>query len=115
MDLDQFTNDENIDTVLGDDIFFKGVLKFKKSLKIKGKLNGEIKESGTLIIGEHAQVQANVQVNDVLVEGTIKGNITAKRSIEMKKHGRLQGDIKAPDLRIHSGSILNGKCEMETL
>ena len=115
MDLNQYEHEENIDTVLGDDIYFKGILKFKKSLKIKGKMDGNIEDSGVLVVGEHARVTGNINANDVMIEGTHTGNITAKHSIEINKHARLKGDLKAPDLRIHSGSVFNGKCEMETL
>ena len=115
MNSSDYTNESNIDTVLGDDIRFKGVLKFQKSLKIKGKFNGSIEDSGVLVVGENAVINANIVAENVIISGRVTGNINAKKSLELQRHAKIKGDIKTPDIVINTGAIFNGKCEMETI
>ncbi len=106
--------DENkIDTVIADDIAFKGSLKFKNSLKIKGSFEGRIETDGQLIVGREAKVSADVKATEVNISGVFSGKIKALKKIELFKKSKTTGDIVAPELTIESGSIFNGTCIME--
>jgi len=103
----------NIETVLASDINFKGKLKFRKSLKINGNLDGEIDASeGHLIIGENAHVKANIIASRLSNYGKINGNVDISYSLEIYNKAMLKGDIKTNEFFIQKGGYFNGKCEM---
>jgi cytoskeletal protein CcmA (bactofilin family) len=58
-------------------------------------------------------VEAEVDVGEIIVQGTIVGNIRAKRSIELLTPGRVKGDLTTPSLQIDKGVIFEGRCFME--
>jgi cytoskeletal protein CcmA (bactofilin family) len=110
----EIVEDENkIDTVIADDILFKGTIKFKNSLKIKGRMEGKIETDGHLIIGREAVVSADISGRVVTVNGELNGKIKASQKVELLKKSITRGDIVTPDIAIESGSILNGTCLME--
>ena len=104
--------ESEIDTVLADDIDFTGVLKFSKSLMIKGKFDGQIEAEGHLFLGPNSYVKAQIKVNKLTSYGKIDGNVFAKERVELSKESQLNGDIVTPDLVIESGCKFNGKCSM---
>jgi cytoskeletal protein CcmA (bactofilin family) len=66
-----------------------------------------------LVIGEGAIVEAEVDIGEVIIQGTVVGNIKAKRSIEIHAPGRVKGDIHTPSLQIDKGVIFEGRSFME--
>ena len=112
-DLKHLVEDENkIDTVISSDIHFKGKLKFRNSLKIKGTFEGKIETDGFLIIGREAVVSADISAKIVSVNGVINGKIRAAQGINLQKHSRTNGDLITPDLIMEQGALFNGTCIM---
>ncbi|PKL35685.1 MAG: cell division protein [Spirochaetae bacterium HGW-Spirochaetae-1] len=110
----EIVEDENkIDTVIADDIHFRGSLKFKNSLKIKGIFEGKIETDGHLIVGREATVSADINARIVSVSGIVNGKIRASQKVELFKKSRSGCDMIAPDLSIESGSVFNGTIIME--
>ena len=101
-----------IATVFSKDTEFSGDLSFKKSLQINGKFDGEITSGGILVIGEGAEVRANIKANTVILKGTITGNVEAEERLEIHQEGRLFGNIRTSQLKIADGVVFEGKCEM---
>jgi len=99
-------------TILGPETYIDGSLRFKKSLKILGEFKGTIETEGLLIIGEEARVEANVKVGALILGGGLTGDVYAAERIEMLSTGRLIGNIKTPELRVETGVIFEGQCEM---
>lgn len=104
--------EKDIDTVLAEDIDFSGTMRFKNSLMIKGKFEGQINADGHLVLGPDAVVKASIKAGIVTNYGKIIGNVEAIKKLELLKGAELQGDIKTPDLIIESGCIFNGNCAM---
>lgn len=104
--------DESIDTIINDDITFRGTLSFNQTLKIKGQFKGTITSPGKLIIDETGDVEADVEVGSLVVLGNLKGNVDAKEKVELKKPGKVVGDIKTPGLEVEAGSKIIGNCLM---
>ncbi|MBN1798828.1 MAG: polymer-forming cytoskeletal protein [Spirochaetales bacterium] len=105
-------DEDEIDTILAEDIDFTGELKFKAPLMIKGKFKGEIKASNDLYIGENADIEAKIDADMISSRGKIKGNISAKKRIELFSTAKVEGDITCPDLVIESGAKYDGYCNM---
>ncbi len=102
-------------TILERDAEFEGKLTFEGTVQINGKFNGEIFSDGMLIVGDGAEVKANIDVGVVIISGTVMGTIRAKQKIEMVDHARVFGDIFSPALAVSEGAIFEGHCSMGTL
>ena len=102
-----------ITTLLGRGATFEGKLTFEGTVRIDGRFKGEVFSDGVLVIGEGAQVEAQIDVGEVIIQGTVVGNITAKRSIEIHAPGRVKGDLHTPSLQIDKGVMFEGRSFME--
>mgnify|MGYP001612728308 CR=1 FL=1 len=99
-------------TFLGKGTDFKGVVSFGGTIRIDGRVEGEIHTTGTLIVGEHAMIQGIVSVGVLMNSGKIHGTITAVEKIQILKPGVLIGDIRTPVIAIEEGSRFHGMCDM---
>jgi cytoskeletal protein CcmA (bactofilin family) len=99
--------------LLGRGAAFEGKLTFDGTVRIDGRFKGEVFSDDVLVIGEGAQVEAQIDVGEVIIQGTVVGNIKAKRSIEIHAPGRVKGDIHTPSLQIDKGVIFEGRSFME--
>jgi cytoskeletal protein CcmA (bactofilin family) len=106
------SEEKNADTIIGEDIVFKGVLRFNNSLRLKGKMKGTIESSGELIIDDTGSVEADVNINSIFVNGSLRGNVDAKVKVEIGNTGKVIGDIKTPVLQIQSGAKFSGNSIM---
>lgn len=104
-----------INTLLGRGSVFEGKLTFEGTVRIDGRLSGEIFSNDVLVIGEGAQVSAEIEVGVVIVEGNVTGNIRARRAVELHAPARMKGNIETPSLFIDKGVIFEGNCKMENL
>ena len=102
----------NLNAFLGEGTSFKGTLTFEGTVRIDGKLEGEIFTKDTLVIGEAAQVTASIHTGVAEISGTVHGNITAERKVDIHANGRLFGNISTPSLVIAEGVIFEGSCTM---
>lgn len=103
----------NFDTVIGDDILFRGKVHFKNDFRINGKIQGQIHSPGHLSVGPTAEIEADIETGSVSIEGTFKGNITSTKTVEILKSARIYGDIRTPDLQIQNGAKFTGSCIMD--
>ena len=99
-------------SVLSSEVEITGTVKASGSIRIDGKLDGELTCAGDAVIGKGATIKGNITVNSVTISGTVNGNITAKDRIEMKTSGRVMGDIKAKRLAVEDGVTFVGKSEV---
>ncbi|RMH41300.1 MAG: polymer-forming cytoskeletal protein [Deltaproteobacteria bacterium] len=102
-----------INTLLGRGSEFEGKLTFEGTVRIDGKLSGEVFSDDVLVVGEGALVQAEIDVGEIIIQGTVIGNIRAKRGIEIHAPGRVKGDLTTPMLQIDKGVIFEGRSFME--
>ena len=103
-----------VTTLLGKGSEFEGKLSFEGTVRVDGKLTGEIFTDDVLMVGEGAEVNAEVTVGAIVIQGTVRGNITAKRSVEIHSPGRVKGNINTPSLFIEKGVFFDGHCQMES-
>jgi cytoskeletal protein CcmA (bactofilin family) len=103
-----------VTTLLGKGSEFEGKLSFEGTVRVDGKLTGEIFTDDVLVVGEGAEVNAEVTVGAIVIQGTVRGNITAKRSVEIHSPGRVKGNINTPSLFIEKGVFFDGQCQMDS-
>ncbi len=68
--------------------------------------------NGNLIVDETGQVDADITVSSLSVNGSLRGNVDAKEKVDVGKTGSVIGDIKTPLLSIESGAKFSGNCIM---
>jgi cytoskeletal protein CcmA (bactofilin family) len=108
----QVEQDSENFTLLGKGAGFKGVMSFDGTVRIDGRVEGEIYITGTLIVGEHAIIEGVVSVGVLMNSGKINGTVTALEKIHILKPGELVGDIRTPVIAIEEGSHFHGMCDM---
>jgi cytoskeletal protein CcmA (bactofilin family) len=99
-------------TLLGKGAEFRGIVSFDGTLRVDGRVEGEIHTTGTLIVGEHAVIEGIVSAGVLMNSGKINGTITAIEKIQILKPGVLVGDIRTPVIAIEEGSHFHGMCDM---
>jgi cytoskeletal protein CcmA (bactofilin family) len=91
---------------------FHGELSFQDTLRIDGKFEGTIREGRLLIIGESADVNADIYVATVSVSGRLRGNVHAKERVELHASARCQCNIDTRVLVVEEGAMFEGGCSM---
>jgi cytoskeletal protein CcmA (bactofilin family) len=91
-----------------------GRLEIQGDLKIAGNVEGELKASGDVSVGEGAAIQASIEGANVNVRGQVTGNVTAKKRLTLGGSGRLNGDVKVARLTVEDGATLNGNVTMQS-
>ncbi|MGQ0812232.1 MAG: bactofilin family protein [Nitrospiraceae bacterium] len=104
-------DDDNF-TFLGKGVDFKGVVSFDGTVRIDGRLEGEIHTTGMLVVGEHAVVKGIISAGTLVTSGKINGTVTAVEKIQILKPGVLIGDVRTPAVSIEEGSHFHGMCDM---
>ena len=90
-----------------------GEANFKGMLRVDGHLSGRVSSAdGTLIVSTGGQVDANIDVSVAQIYGTVNGDITATKRIEMGRVAKVTGNIQTPALVIENGAIFEGSCRM---
>lgn len=102
-----------INTLLGRGTSFEGKLTFEGTVRIDGKLVGEIFSDDILVIGEGADVKAKIEVGTLIVEGNVDGNVKAGKLVELHAPARVRGNLETPQLFIDKGVIFEGHCKMD--
>jgi cytoskeletal protein CcmA (bactofilin family) len=101
-----------IKAFLGPGSQFEGKLVFNEIVRLDGAFRGEITSHDTLIVGESAEIQADVQVGTLIMSGRFKGNIKAKTRVELRAPAQVDGSIETPALSVEDGVSLNGTVTM---
>ncbi|MDM8542305.1 polymer-forming cytoskeletal protein [Desulfococcaceae bacterium HSG7] len=104
----------SISTFIEAGVSIEGTITFENTIRLDGKLKGKISgNSGTVIIGEKGDMQADINAAVVVIMGQVQGTVVATERIEIYPPARVAGDIQAPVVSIESGVVFNGNCSMK--
>ena len=102
-----------INALLGRGTEYEGKLTFQGRVRIDGLFRGQIFSEDVLILGDGAEVHAEVAVGTLIVRGgELWGDVRARQLVEIHAPGRVHGDIHTPQLFIDKGVLFEGKCTM---
>jgi cytoskeletal protein CcmA (bactofilin family) len=105
-----------ITALLGRGTHFEGKLHFEGRLRIDGSFRGQIKSPDVLVIGEGAEVVAEIDVATVIIKGgSVEANVRAAQSIELYVPARVSGSLHAPEIFMDKGVQFSGTCTMAPL
>ena len=103
-----------VTTLITSGCYFEGKLYCKNDSRIGGRVEGQIISEGLLIIEEGGFISADIKADEVVVHGTVKGELQATGKVDLNKTSRFEGDITTPTLVIQEGAKFNGRCFMST-
>jgi cytoskeletal protein CcmA (bactofilin family) len=106
------TRGDKLNTVIGKDTVFTGKMEVVGTLRVDGKMKGEIIVSDTISIGGTGEVDASVQTKNAVISGTVRGNIHATEKTELQAKSVIYGDIVTKSLAIEQGAVFQGHCNM---
>ena len=97
---------------IGPSIRIKGEIVAREPFLISGHVDGTIDVDGhTLTVAEGATVAATVTADTVIIQGKVKGELSATTKIIVRESASVEGAISAPAISIAEGATINGKVE----
>ena len=101
-----------VPTVIGKDAVVKGELTSQNDMLIEGRVEGKIRSSHRVVIGESGNVQAQVHARIVSVRGEVHGDCEASKKIEITATGKVFGNISAETIVVAEGATFRGSSRM---
>jgi len=111
MKSNSFAGDDNI-TLLAKGVMLKGEIHVEGTVRIDGRLDGEIQTKGQVIIGEDGLVQGTITAGTLISSGRIKAKVTAFERVQLMKTATLIGEVLTPVLIMEEGAKLQGVTDM---
>lgn len=102
---------QSISTIICEGSIFEGKLTAPAYARIDGQIIGDVLIDEGLIIGEKGVIRGNIITKDMVVYGTIDGNLQVS-SLEIKATGKVNGDISTQTLTIENGAVYSGGINM---
>lgn len=102
---------QSISTLISEGSIFDGNLKAPAFARIDGQITGDVMIDEGLILGEHGSIQGNVVTKELVVYGTITGNLQVS-TLEIKATGKITGEIRTQTIEIENGAVYNGTLSM---
>lgn len=99
-------------TLIGAETVITGELNTGEVVQIEGRVEGKIKSSGLVVIGEAGRVKAEIEADNVSIRGKLEGDCTAKNKVEITRTGKVFGNLRAPRIAVAEGAIFRGASQM---
>jgi cytoskeletal protein CcmA (bactofilin family) len=104
--------DPKLTTFISEGCMIEGKITGTGSIRIDGQLNGDIEMRESTIIGSKGIITGNIKTQEIVLFGTVTGNIIAK-SVDIKSGGNILGDIVTDQMTVELGGIHNGTISMK--
>lgn len=99
--------------ILGKSVMVKGQIYSREDLTIDGEVEGTVElQEHRLTVGPNGRVQAGIKAREIVVLGTVHGNVEATDKIDIRKDAKLVGDIKTARIVIEDGAYFKGSIDI---
>lgn len=105
-------NSALMDTIIGENTTIKGDIESDSSIKITGRVEGDIKASGDVIVLINATITGSVWAENLILAGTINGDVHVKNNLHLESTARLIGDMEVHSFVTDEGAVFEGNCKM---
>lgn len=95
--------------VIGKGLVIQGELSGEGNVQLGAELEGQVNLTGTLVILEGARIQADIFATEIIVAGTVRGNLMALGKVELSATGRVVGSVRGKVLVVREGGRVNGR------
>ncbi len=99
------------ETVLGTNSTLEGHLTSGANVRLDGTFTGTLEIGGNVLVGETAQINADINAKNISIAGAVRGNVRGKK-VQLLRTGRIWGDIHATALTTEEGAFIDGKITM---
>lgn len=106
------TSRDVIENIIGRSCVIRGDLAAEGAFRIDGTIEGSIESRAAVVIGETGVVRGGVRGTDVVIAGTVQGDVTSAGHLEILAKGKVEGDIEARSMRIETGGVFCGTSRM---
>lgn len=103
------------ETVIAGNCVLDSNLKADGNIRIYGKIDGDVNVNGNVTIGETGVVLGTVLADNLILEGTVEGNVTCKNSLKLTSSAKLNGNAHVKNFSSEEGCLFAGKCIMEEM
>jgi cytoskeletal protein CcmA (bactofilin family) len=100
------------ETVIGPDTRISGEVRGDEDLVVRGRIDGRVQLTQNLTVEKGATVQADVDVRQLVVSGTVVGAIVASESVKLMSTARVVGDLASPRVMMEAGAAYRGRVDM---
>ena len=103
----------HVQATIGRSIVLKGELSANEDLVIEGQFEGTVNlQDHCLTIGANGKVKAEIQARQVVIHGTVNGNVSAREKIEVRRTGNVTGDLTSASVSIEEGAFFKGSIDI---
>jgi cytoskeletal protein CcmA (bactofilin family) len=100
-------------TVLGRTVVLQGQLSAHEDLAIEGQFEGTVSAEGHCVtVGPEGQVKAEIRARQIVILGSVTGNLVAREKIEIRRNGHVVGDLLAATVAIEDGAYFKGNIDV---
>ena len=100
-------------TVLGRTVVAQGQIASAEDLQIDGKFDGTISIADHILtVGPEGHVKAEIRARQVVIQGSVEGDVTAREKIEIRRSGHVEGDLVAGSIAIEEGAFFKGSIDI---
>jgi cytoskeletal protein CcmA (bactofilin family) len=99
-------------SLLSKEVKLEGEIQGSENLQVEGRFKGTIKLAGDLYIGPTGVVDADIEADNVIIQGQINGNVLARKQLQIQSSGKLMGDCTAQSIDIKEGALFEGRSKM---
>lgn len=96
-------------TVIGEGVTLKGEMQGTGPILVLGRFEGDIAIDGTITVGEGGQVDANIIAAAIVIDGSVRGNLSADTRVEIGPTGSLTGSVKSGALSASTGAVVKSE------
>ena len=100
-------------TVIGEGMMLKGELRGTGSIVVLGRFEGDIVAEGTITVGEGGYVDANISAATIVIDGVVRGNMSADTKVEIGPTGSLTGSVKSAAMSASEGATVKSEIWLE--
>ena len=98
---------------IGEKLSIKGEVSGEGDLELAGRFEGVINVNGRVIVGDRAEVDADISASTIVVGGKVRGNLTATGRVEILPQGVLTGNLKSGSFAAADGALVKGEIVIE--
>lgn len=103
------SSSQKVETVIGKNTSFQGELTVAGSIRIEGRIKGQLNVEGNVYVGREGRVEADISSSSIVIAGSVQADIVCQGRLEILPQGKLVGDIEIAQLVIQEGGTFIGQ------
>jgi cytoskeletal protein CcmA (bactofilin family) len=101
-----------LNTIIGKGTVIEGLLTVQNSLRIDGRVTGQVHVSDSLVVGKEGEIEGEVKVRNAIIGGRVRNRVLATGKVVLESHATVHGEVKTSKLVIDEGAVFDGNCAM---